>query len=358
MNTELDIENIYKSQKEYLKYIKPINKIDPLVSIFVITYQHANYISECLDGLLMQKTNFKFEIVIGEDCSVDNTRNICEEYALKYSSINLLPTNKNLGMIPNTIRTHRACKGKYTAFCEGDDYWTDPYKLQKQVDFLETHPDYGLVHSNYDKLYEKTGRLVKMYIKNNEILYPSRTEIFNGILTNKYRIATLTVLARTELLSDAINNFDVSRYLMSDLPTWLEMAQQTKFHYFKESFGVYRKVQGSASNINNNYWTFIKSSNRIKLDFANKYSTPMEIKSNLQRAYLKSLLLEAFYSENQQLATRYRNYMEEYNIALSPFDKLIYLSINNKTLYTLFLSFDKINKIIVFTIRFILRKNI
>mgnify|MGYP001248218371 CR=1 FL=1 len=131
----------------------------PLVSVHMITYNHEKYIAQAIEGVLMQKTNFLFELVIGEDCSTDSTRVICKEYADRYPNIiKLLPdAGKNLGMMENAIRTTMACTGKYIALCEGDDYWTDPYKLQKQVDFLEAHNDYGLTNTDADFYYQKTN---------------------------------------------------------------------------------------------------------------------------------------------------------------------------------------------------------
>lgn len=109
----------------------------------MITYNHEPYVRQAIESILQQKTTFKIELVIGEDCSTDSTRFICEEYALSHPDvIKLLPSEKNLGITPNLIRTLLACSGDFIALCEGDDYWTDPLKLQKQVDFLEANPDY------------------------------------------------------------------------------------------------------------------------------------------------------------------------------------------------------------------------
>jgi glycosyltransferase involved in cell wall biosynthesis len=114
-----------------------------LVSIAMITYNHEPYIKQAIESIIRQKTTFKIELVLGEDCSKDATRSICEQYALQYPSIiKLLPSLANLGVTPNFIRTLKACSGDYIALCEGDDYWTDPLKLQKQVDFLETREDF------------------------------------------------------------------------------------------------------------------------------------------------------------------------------------------------------------------------
>lgn len=117
----------------------------PLLSIVTITYNHEPYIRKCIEGVLMQQVNFTMEFIIAEDCSTDGTLAICKEYAEKYPNlIQLITSENNVGAIANERRAMKAVKGKYIAFCEGDDYWTDPLKLQKQVDFLEENPEYSV----------------------------------------------------------------------------------------------------------------------------------------------------------------------------------------------------------------------
>ncbi len=127
-----------------------MNHMDkPLVSVWVITYNHADFIGKCLDSILMQETNFHYEICLGEDDSNDGTREICEQYSKKYpEKIRLFLRDRSdpardgcRGVWQfNFIETFKACKGKYIAMSDGDDFWSDPHKLQKQVDFLEDHP--------------------------------------------------------------------------------------------------------------------------------------------------------------------------------------------------------------------------
>jgi glycosyltransferase involved in cell wall biosynthesis len=123
------------------------------ITICVITYNHANYIAKCLESILQQRVDFNFEILLGEDDSTDGTRDICKSYQSKFSdkihlflndrkdviSINGRPTGRW-----NLLNVLSRSNGEYIALCEGDDYWTDPLKLQKQVDFLETHPDFSI----------------------------------------------------------------------------------------------------------------------------------------------------------------------------------------------------------------------
>lgn len=126
-----------------------------MVSVCMITYNHEAFIKEAIEGVLMQQTSFPIELVIGEDCSTDRTREICIEYQQKYpDKIRLLLNEKNLGMMPNFIQTLNACTGKYIALCEGDDYWTDPLKLQKQVDFLEENEAYAICFHDVEVVFE------------------------------------------------------------------------------------------------------------------------------------------------------------------------------------------------------------
>jgi glycosyltransferase involved in cell wall biosynthesis len=134
----------------------------PKVSICTITYNHQQYIADALDSFLQQRTNFPFEIVIGDDGSKDDTERICRDYASRYPGIIRYHRREpNMGMMPNMIQTMEECEGKYIAICEGDDFWTDPEKLQLQYDFMEAHPGHSLcchLHSVLTK-----GKLMPMH---------------------------------------------------------------------------------------------------------------------------------------------------------------------------------------------------
>ena len=126
----------------------------PLVSISCITFNHARYLRECFDGFLMQQTNFAFEVVIHDDASTDETKAIIEEYTQKHPTI-FYPMYQKENQYSKGVRGIMAkfnfprCRGKYITLCEGDDYWTDPNKLQKQVDFLEANEDYSICWTKY-----------------------------------------------------------------------------------------------------------------------------------------------------------------------------------------------------------------
>jgi glycosyltransferase involved in cell wall biosynthesis len=138
------------------------------VSILMVTYNHEKYIAEALDSVLMQQVDFDYEIVIGDDCSTDNTRSILIDYHRKNpDKIRLLLQERNLGLYGkyNFIQTYNACQGQYIAMLEGDDYWISPDKLQKQVDFLDTHPNCSLCFHASKLIFEDgSGRKSVLYV--------------------------------------------------------------------------------------------------------------------------------------------------------------------------------------------------
>ena len=153
----------FENEVEYLGNDKLVNTITPLVSVSVTAYRHKNFISQCLDGILTQQTNFPFEIIVGEDGSDDGTKDICISYAEKYrDKIRLFLRNRTTSQyydykgkficMFNGQWNRMSARGKYIALCEGDDYWTDNLKLQKQIDFLEANPGYVMCY--HDALIE------------------------------------------------------------------------------------------------------------------------------------------------------------------------------------------------------------
>lgn len=136
--------------------------MSPKVSVCMIAYKHEAYIRQAIESILAQDVDFAIELVIGDDCSPDGTAAICQEFVARDKRVRLLPREPNLGVMPNFTRTLRACAGEYIAVCEGDDYWTDPLKLRKQVGFLDTHPDYaGAAHQAWVVTDNAPARLFK-----------------------------------------------------------------------------------------------------------------------------------------------------------------------------------------------------
>lgn len=128
---------------------------EPLVSVIVLSYKHVKYIRQCLDSIMEQETDFDFEVIVGDDASNDGTKEILLEYQKKYPEIiRLFIKEKNAGAARNAYDIRKECRGKYVANMESDDYWCDKKKLQKQVDYLEAHPECSAAGSNYYAVYE------------------------------------------------------------------------------------------------------------------------------------------------------------------------------------------------------------
>lgn len=144
----------------------------PLVVILSLVYNHGLYVRDTLEGFVNQKTTFPFIAIVHDDASTDNSANIIREFEKKYPHI-IKPIyesenqySKKDGSLGRIMRKARDESGaKYVAMCEGDDYWTDPYKLQKQVDFLESHPEYSMCVTNYDVLRGDTGETISWVAK-------------------------------------------------------------------------------------------------------------------------------------------------------------------------------------------------
>ncbi|WP_298343670.1 glycosyltransferase [uncultured Algibacter sp.] len=214
------------------------------VSIFMLTYNQEQYIAQAIDSVLMQKTNFNFQLVIGEDCSKDSTRKICESFAEQYpEKIKLLPAlNENIGLIKNYLRTIKACTGKYIAICDGDDYWIDDEKLQKQVDFLEAHPACSIVGTNFKRLYSD-GNLKAV---EKERLKPSFTFddlIFENIITS------VTVMFKNIQKDDPVPNW-IGNFPYGDWPTYLWTIKKSgNIQFLEDVTAVYRTDIGISAKI-------------------------------------------------------------------------------------------------------------
>lgn len=206
------------------------NKTNPTVSVCMITYNHEKFIKDAIEGVLMQKTVFPIQLIIGEDYSTDNTRAICEEYQKRHPQlIKLLPTEINLGMMPNFIRTLDACKDKYIALCEGDDYWTDATKLQRQVDFLERNRNYAGTAENAVVLNDYGEK--HLFGKK-----PSRDVTIKELIKGR-QFATASILFRNNLTIPSYFN----EFIAGDTPLMILILQKGPIYYNNTVSSVYRR---------------------------------------------------------------------------------------------------------------------
>ncbi len=217
---------------------------EPLVSVLSITYNHSAYISQAIESFLAQQTTFPFEIVIGEDCSTDGTREIVFDYAKRYSHIiRVITSDCNVGAMSNFLRTFDSCRGKYIAICEGDDFWHDPEKLQVQVDFLEANSDHGMVHSDFSLL-TKDHRLIPSYFRLVGSLHRTDHPSVEDVLTYSYNLKTCTFVCRRELMAKVIaedsESFD-GRFPMGDIQLASGMIHRAPIKYIDRSLATYRR---------------------------------------------------------------------------------------------------------------------
>ncbi len=180
----------------------------PLLSVLMITYNHEKFIGRSIESVLAQKTNFNFELVIGDDHSSDHTLQVAQKYADKYPDrINLLSHSSNMGVIPNFEHTLKRCKGKYIAMLEGDDRWIDEQKLQRQVNFLEENPDYALcgghtVSESNNKTF--IYGLIKIFkFLRQKTFRLQKYEVDDVMISNHFK--TLTVVFRAELMREPMH---------------------------------------------------------------------------------------------------------------------------------------------------------
>jgi glycosyltransferase involved in cell wall biosynthesis len=211
------------------------------VSVCMITYNHENYISQAIEGILMQQTTFPFELIIGEDCSSDDTRKICIDYKKRYPDrIRLLLPEDNLGVFRNFVETMNTAKGKYIALCEGDDYWTDLYKLQKQVDFLDANPNFS-ASAHQSEIINAEGISTQKMVS----LYKSDRELTIQDLVQGCNFQTATFIFRKEIIDNAgklPNNI-----LSCDRLLFLLCAIFGPLMYFADNMSIYRKHEGGIS---------------------------------------------------------------------------------------------------------------
>lgn len=249
-----------------------IDKNSVVVSVLCATYNHKKYIAECLQGFVSQKTNFVFEVIIHDDASTDGTQEIIREYERKYP--HLIKTiyqtenqySKNVKIYTNYI--YPMARGKYFAMCEGDDYWTDPYKLQKQVEFLDQNLDYSLVYTNYAEYIqsknewgEPEGRI-------------SEGNVYEYLLKGWIRCRTMTICYRREI-HDKIPVLPKD-FFTGDWLIFLTASLCGKFKYFPEETGVYRVLQESACHFlqYRDYCAFVCKTTKTKFFFWDSHPLP------------------------------------------------------------------------------------
>ena len=200
------------------------------VSACIITYNHEKFISQCLDAAISQNHSYLYEIVIGDDCSTDGTLEICKAYQKKHPDlIRIIERDKNLGITGNWSNSFDQCQGDYIAVCEGDDYWTDTSKIQKQVDFLVNNPNVSLTIHN---AIEVIGNDKTPMVEKDSSGYVSDFDIIN----KKIRIPTLSMIFPKKILANSNSIMNSGR--SADRPLEILCINNGEVYYFEDVMGI------------------------------------------------------------------------------------------------------------------------
>ena len=283
---------------------------EPVVSVCMITYNHAPFIAKSIEGVLQQRSEYPFELVIGEDCSTDGTREIVERYQrLHPDVIRVITSEKNVGSLKNAVRARKACRGKYIAFCEGDDYWHHPEKLQKQVAYMENHPECGLVCSNYDVNNIRLNKLTRDFVTYKKWRIPEQIDpsYFTAEEVSSV-ILTCTVLFRRELYERIVEAdpylHESDKFMMGDIQVWAEMSAASRITYIPESLVTYHVTEESATRSRNvtNQLRFSISMSELNIYLCDKYNMPESLRNMHEDYWCESALRLAMHQRNRSLA--------------------------------------------------------
>ncbi len=211
----------------------------PVVSVFIITYNQEKTIAQTIESILMQKGDIGLELIIAEDAGSDGTASICREYQQRYpEQIKLLLQDTNQGLLKNYIDAIRLCRGKYIAVCAGDDYWIDDRKIEKQLQFLDCHPDYGVVSTSGYRLLVKKNKFIEGFAP----LHPvADGYVFDKTWRGGVYAMPLSLLIRADLLAYIdFDEFLKREFSVEDVPMQAILAKHTKFGHIPDLCCVYR----------------------------------------------------------------------------------------------------------------------
>lgn len=267
----------------------------PLVSIICVCYNQVHFIEKTINGFLSQKTTFPFEIIISDDASTDGSSKLIQNYYNSNQNI-IVPILRtvNIGGHQNLINCFKSVNSKYIAYCEGDDYWIDEYKLQKQFDLLELNPEAGLIWTDIDINDLQDNRYSKSVFKSG--LFP-KFNTFEQILINKPFFAPPTWFFRTQYSNLFYSYAD---YVDGTFPFIMDLIHRTKIIYHDESTAVYTKRKESTSNnINPSIrYQFAKNIFKIQNDYAIKYNVSDDVIESISINHYKSLLHYAIIADD------------------------------------------------------------
>ncbi len=215
-----------------------------IVSVLCTVYRHEPYLRQCLDGIVSQQTDFRFEAIVHDDASPDGCRAIIEEYARRYPDL-IRPICQTENQYSKTHDLYRsilfpAARGRYIALCEGDDYWTDPRKLQKQVALMESRPECGFCYTSY-RIYDQAGGTFR-----HGDFRAREGRVYDDLLASRFRICTASLLFRRDLVA-TLPPLDARTYHCGDIYWWYHFSYRSQACCLPDATCVYRILPQSAS---------------------------------------------------------------------------------------------------------------
>lgn len=214
----------------------------PLISVRVLTYNHEKYIAQCIDSILSQNVDFDFEIVIGDDCSKDETYNICKYYQSKYPKIiKLVHNRRNLGLIENFCNINKLLRGKYIAVCAGDDYWIDNLKLNKQLAIMEKYANVSAVFTDKEVVDDQGNVLIQEKSSCSSIITEGVYSLMD-LFEHPQKYSSLTMMYR-KCASDNIEAMynKVKSAFLEDYTFWVCLGTQGDFYFITDKTVAYRQ---------------------------------------------------------------------------------------------------------------------
>lgn len=294
------------------------NNEDLMFSVEVTTYNQKEYIAQTLQSIIDQEHNYKYEILVSDDCSTDGTQDVIKEFQEKYPDI-IKPryNEKNLGAMTNYYTNIERAQGKYLMGCGGDDYWL-PGKVQKQIEFMEKNPGFGLCYSRA-KIYKEELDCYDGYTGST---YNDK----NDILLKGNCVSALTTCVRMDFYKKYYNEIQPQNkdWLTEDYPLNIYSFFESNVYYMSEPLAVYRVIKGSLCHQINPHKQFIfeKSIYNIRIFFANKYNISIEVKTDKDFFELVKNSFSVNKSELESLRKEL-SLTKEYNFLILYFKKVL-----------------------------------
>lgn len=306
-----------------------------LVAVHCLVYNHEPYLRDCFDGFVMQKTNFRFVVIVHEDCSTDNSKTIICEYGAKYPDIfrpiyetenQWHKTDGSLDGIMN--EAIEATGAKYIAICEGDDFWVDAFKLQKQVNYMEAHPKIGLCYTDFNFYYENSRVFKEALFKNGM----HRSVDFEDHLLTRGYIGPMTWLMRKDTYKMV---YPKSTHSDGSFALALEFYAKSKVAYIDEVTATYRIHDNSASRPDSleKKWQYVCGIMQTQLEYARKYGNDAMVQKVYINSYLVDLLPLAVALKKQDFIMEAREYTEQFGFKFDNYLTIISASLKNEKQY-------------------------